>query len=754
MDPAIDSQVIAAKQSSADILEKVERLVKEAETKKSKDKSKHIKTILEYLRDGLKYGGMIAQANGFAQAAVSVLQLAVERELGRRQNNEQMAVAFYTLSSATLTIRHIEKIRLSEDIQNDLQAEYSEIHELVKEFGGFANAFYTTNKRAFVGFLKAGEFKERLETFTQRCNERQDQITYLLQIGTATNSIEDPQDESGLKAFASIFSEQVTNETKELLHKSIDDILEEFTGAFLSQMEEARENINMNIQSSRAEIMAKLNSGPHNLIEDSEFKNVWESMDCIFLCVALLSDSSVKQQMYEDMILITVLLTHLQHWSTSVKSKIFVNEICSWFRTEFEKYVAQNGVPRQDNWTLPILSRVMFHPAIGDAIDDDGSGYISVHEFNVFLKQKPPRWSPPEWFLFSSITINDIVEKLIPVCEQAKKSAAEDKDVEECIDGYLHRMKGISKLTDWPENTGYDRDFFTDVGQVLDELTPLAKEYEKMHGDLAKRILQNDGVLSEISEVTPLKNQFGDRVEVWLLPFLENVLTHQFQTITGEPYDDGEDDAVDPDSAENDEQPEPKNKKYKPAPVTVEQWINIDWTLSMLVYEFHERMRGLLRGWKMQKIDGEMNINTYSGGLFSGWYAAYIDKNNQEFQQDISELESFYEEDSDEDEDEDETRTMRAVTQKKMLLRKHQRLVSNFHLLYGGTDKDNASVQSSISSSSTNSKKNSSKSLQIDEEEGSDTGEADPEAEDSEPGEVEQAEDGNWGEVDGAEDSD
>lgn len=38
------------------------------------------------------------------------------------------------------------------------------------------------------------------------------------------------------------------------------------------------------------------------------------------------------------------------------------------------------------------------HPAIGDAIDEDGSGFISVHEANHFLKRIPNGWSVPQWF--------------------------------------------------------------------------------------------------------------------------------------------------------------------------------------------------------------------------------------------------------------------------------------------------------------------------------------------------------------------
>lgn len=37
------------------------------------------------------------------------------------------------------------------------------------------------------------------------------------------------------------------------------------------------------------------------------------------------------------------------------------------------------------------------HPAIGNAIDEDGSGFVSVHELNHFLEKRPNKsWTVPE----------------------------------------------------------------------------------------------------------------------------------------------------------------------------------------------------------------------------------------------------------------------------------------------------------------------------------------------------------------------
>ena len=43
------------------------------------------------------------------------------------------------------------------------------------------------------------------------------------------------------------------------------------------------------------------------------------------------------------------------------------------------------------------MSDLTGHPAIGDAIDEDGSGYLSVLEVDRFFQKKPKGWSSSGW---------------------------------------------------------------------------------------------------------------------------------------------------------------------------------------------------------------------------------------------------------------------------------------------------------------------------------------------------------------------
>jgi len=72
-----------------------------------------------------------------------------------------------------------------------------------------------------------------------------------------------------------------------------------------------------------------------------------------------------------------------------------------YFNIQFKKYKADhNRAEREDAWTRAIISKVHFHPAIGDAIDDDASGYVSIEEINEFMRRKPEKWTVPQWVVY------------------------------------------------------------------------------------------------------------------------------------------------------------------------------------------------------------------------------------------------------------------------------------------------------------------------------------------------------------------
>jgi len=52
-----------------------------------------------------------------------------------------------------------------------------------------------------------------------------------------------------------------------------------------------------------------------------------------------------------------------------------------------------------------------------------------------------------------------------------------------------------------------------------------------------------------------------------------------------------------------------------------------DWdimaeTLHIVINCFHGRMQSLMCGWRAQKLNMELNITCFAGGIYNGWYFA------------------------------------------------------------------------------------------------------------------------------------
>lgn len=45
------------------------------------------------------------------------------------------------------------------------------------------------------------------------------------------------------------------------------------------------------------------------------------------------------------------------------------------------------------------------HPAIGEAIDEDASGFLSIQEVNNFLTKRPEKYSTPQWLVLCVLSL-------------------------------------------------------------------------------------------------------------------------------------------------------------------------------------------------------------------------------------------------------------------------------------------------------------------------------------------------------------
>ncbi|KAK7447721.1 hypothetical protein VKT23_013977 [Stygiomarasmius scandens] len=598
----------------------------EAHSQSREQGAQRVRKILQHLKEASRYTLEVPELPSHQQAeeCVLIFTTLLDREIERTKNIEEIVVIYQLFATAIFCATYI-----GFDLDEALAEHLEELRNHLKRFGSFAKKYHRKFKPAVVRFLKAEDFKHELLDLTRAVGAiiqdlqqnyatmEANNITGEVQIivnrlGTSStkgqkqaqkfvNEARGGIDEivynnNKIKELASLLDDPVTNNTITMLQEwDLDSFLQEDMEDFSENFDDLRKDV----QSSHSLIINKLSAGPHHLIENEEFKKVWED----------------------------------HKWKTSVKGKLFVDEMCGYFREQFNK--PDNMDQHKDKWTLPILTHIMFHPTVVDAIDDDGSGYISVQEFNTFLKQKPEEWSPPEWFAFwamgwqqlmllASIQVADLAESVKKTA--AAKRQSTDEYERAFLDYYLQDLLLIGELVTWHEISGYNQYFMTDLRQHDAEMTEMERlilDYQSTSEKMFNKLMAEERgfELTDPSDIKGLQSKFDNRVEVWIIPFLIVVLEQHLKKINGE---DG----------------------Y--GPITDDQWYKMDITLSVLIYELYNRMQSLERRWRVQKLNLGLQATSFSGGILASWYNA-VHSDKKDYREALELIISFFEDEGEQE---------------------------------------------------------------------------------------------------------
>ncbi|EEB97075.1 hypothetical protein MPER_03683, partial [Moniliophthora perniciosa FA553] len=127
-----------------------------------------------------------------------------------------------------------------------------------------------------------------------------------------------------------------------------------------------------------------------------------------------------------------------------------------------------------------------------------------------------------------------------------------------------------------------------DVDYDTDEMERLTEEYNAKNQEVFHHVTGDNGIIDTYTDVYYLNARFDSRVELWFIPIVYQVLKLQLNNILLGGSEDDEEAS--------------RNTKH----VTDHQWFQMDSTLEVLLYEFHSRMKTLLRGWRVQKLDSQL----------------------------------------------------------------------------------------------------------------------------------------------------
>ncbi|KAJ7055880.1 hypothetical protein C8F01DRAFT_1318774 [Mycena amicta] len=128
-----------------------------------------------------------------------------------------------------------------------------------------------------------------------------------------------------------------------------------------------------------------------------------------------LSDKSTKRIRDPDL----KVLWEQQGWKASVEARNFVLALNDYYADKFDtaedtrEATSEAGTrppsptspvhdlppADDDRWTLTYINAAHIQ-SISEAVDDDGSGFVSSKEANMFAAQRPEKWSLPQWTAF------------------------------------------------------------------------------------------------------------------------------------------------------------------------------------------------------------------------------------------------------------------------------------------------------------------------------------------------------------------
>ncbi|KAJ7232449.1 hypothetical protein B0H12DRAFT_1261563 [Mycena haematopus] len=560
----------AGLKSAEDLIQMVSKL----ENHKRKQNSAYVGKILTSLEQVMNVLGCAAEydLNAKCQNAITSFISVLKLELDRRDNDETIVAASYHMASMMNAIRPLgtalqvmEEAEMRESLTQYWEVKYYRGAELKERISNFIDTFekYKENIRTILARHKVIEQDQMAVDVIKMKEASQDIINRL----DVPGSHAERQAKKFLKG---------TTDVHELSPKGL-----AFLGKCLKE------------QITSTTILTKIDKGPHDLIDEPEIKEIWKGklLFCPISHAQFLVDAG---------------------WKVSIKTRAFIDGLCTHYTMKLSKLSRKDPPDLADNWTIRILHKVTYYQAIGEAIDDDSSGFVSVHEINEFLKMKSEYGisSIPVWIAFWAVgtryldylymtQIMDTTLELKQQCGMLKQQCGKLENrgsiLNQCLHDYLDSLEMVDIIMAWTDNDGLED---------LDQSTAfrLRAEAENLKDKKEKIITQNLERLKyqvEEQNLPMLAGSISFRLEHHIMVLLCLILRKQHEILKHEIRKQGEKDHWD---------------------VLASKIQGMDITLWQLIIAFHERFKALQHSWRSQKLDINLQIQSFSWGLFSSWY--------------------------------------------------------------------------------------------------------------------------------------
>ncbi|KAF7312969.1 hypothetical protein MKEN_00981500 [Mycena kentingensis (nom. inval.)] len=554
--------------------------------------------------------------------AESIFRVIIQHELERTENDKNILVVYHTMSVFWYTMCDLQAIFRAdhENIKSGLDAFFQAVGQTIQDFGNFREVYYRHGH--FTHTLRSSEYRKKLAGFSAAFVQHKSELHFILSESSALEVREVHASVDGMSAQMGGMAAALEGVTRQLdavmgmlarqtplevrvaeavskggpgalsdaafvnrvarehfgatedvdpreragVGMGLEEALKANMEAFRLRAEAAQKEIADTIERSADAILQQLNSGPHQLIKDEDIRTVWQTMN----------------------------------WKISCKARHFVDAVHNHFAQQFGDHRQNAGEMHPDQWTLNVLSQVIYYPNVSDAIDDDGSGYISVHEVNHFFKSRPYEWSAPQWIAYwaagwrqNALAYKDRCQMLFSEIETAARRVHPEN--RRFVKSYI-KTSGISELYLVVNSVSIDGLARSSAHREakLDALraTMMREETEHIRSRMERLQYQLE------SPETVLAVLGTHRLEGFILCVLELILERHLHIL------------------------EAANSLV----INDRDFEAMILSLKNLVAAFGTRYRTLTETWKQQRLDTDFLVQCFAGGIFSDWHDVFEDQ--------------------------------------------------------------------------------------------------------------------------------
>ncbi|KAJ7048906.1 hypothetical protein C8F01DRAFT_799583 [Mycena amicta] len=381
---------------------------------------------------------ILSTLHPFVGVAALAFKGVIALDLARRQNNKKVIAIQVQMQDMTVVLFQLRDIRDPEDIGPDgtklaarLRGIIVSIADSITECGTACDIYL---KKGFLSkTLKSKIYEDQLTAYVQMFDDNKKKLEFELTGHTARGV-----DEANQKLDNQNTNLNLILVRMEELFRKLDTSRERDVRAFIETNKGARACVENEAtlskllamggeklegydpaQPSRADLASAQKLLSKELAENVN-EVVMHSMDGFArkmkmqgkeladTIINALSDKSTKRIRDPDL----KVLWEQQGWKASVEARNFVLALNDYYADKFDMAAEAGTRPpsptspvhdlsaaEDDRWTLAYINAAHIQP-ISEAVDDDGSGFVSSKEANLFATQRPQKWSLPQWTAF------------------------------------------------------------------------------------------------------------------------------------------------------------------------------------------------------------------------------------------------------------------------------------------------------------------------------------------------------------------